>query len=45
MSFASPSLQRLERVPAPAKLNLVGRVTAFYRRLDGVATPVSGTTH
>jgi repressor LexA len=29
----------------PTKLNLVGRVTAFYRRLDGVAIPVSGTTH
>jgi len=28
-----------------SRLNLVGKVTAFYRRLDGVATPVSVITH
>jgi repressor LexA len=32
-------------IDEPHKLNLVGKVTAFYRRLDGVAMPVSVTAH
>jgi len=32
-------------VEEPARLNLLGRVTAFYRRLDGAVAPVSVTTH
>lgn len=29
----------------PGRLDLLGRITAFYRRLDGVAIPVSVTAH
>ncbi len=32
-------------VEDPTRLTLLGRITAFYRRLDGIATPVSVTTH
>lgn len=32
-------------VDDPTQLDLLGRITAFYRRLEGIATPVSVTAH